>query len=427
MANIYKKPVVLTDPKTGKRVKTKSKKWWGRFRDENGREKRVPLAVDRAAALAMLNECVKKAERRIAGLSDPLEEHRQRPIGEHVVAFATYLRNKGSTPGHVARTHQQVRTVVESCKFKKIDDLSASDVQAFLSRLRREGLSVNSINHYQRAVKMFSRWLVRDRRNNDDRLAHLSAQNPAIDRRRVRRPLSPEEFARLLEAVEKGPSRQSLTGPDRVIVYILACYTGFRRNEIGSVTPQSFNFESDPPTLTVEAGYSKRRRTDVMPLRADLAKRIQDWIETKTRTNPATPLVQITSKRTAEMLKKDLALARAAWLKESLNAQERQRREQSSFLTYQNDQGQYADFHALRKTFITNLSRAGVSPKTAQLLARHSDINLTMNTYTMLGVLDQAAAVEALPPIPDSVVSTTTLAGEPTTRRDTRDRHLAIS
>jgi len=50
------------------------------------------------------------------------------------------------------------------------------------------------------------------------------------------------------------------------------------------------------------------------------------------------------------------------------------------------DRGRYADFHALRKAFITNLSRAGASPKTAQLLARHSDINLTMNTYTMLGV-----------------------------------------
>ncbi|MFO0906462.1 MAG: site-specific integrase [Pirellulales bacterium] len=231
-------------------------------------------------------------------------------------------------------------------------------------------------------------------------MAHLSAQNPAIDRRRVRRPLSPEEFARLLEAVERGPSRQSLTGPDRVIVYILACYTGFRRNEIGSVKAHSFNFDSDPPTLTVEAGYSKRRRTDVMPIRVDLAKRIKDWIASKKNLDPAKPLVNVALKRTAEMLKKDLAAARAAWIAESPNAEERYRREHSSFLKYQNDQGQYADFHALRKTFITNLSRAGVSPKTAQLLARHSDINLTMNTYTMLGVLDQAAAVEALPPIP---------------------------
>ena len=39
-------------------------------------------------------------------------------------------------------------------------------------------------------------------------------------------------------------------------------------------------------------------------------------------------------------------------------------------------------------------------PPMAQMLARHSDINLTMNTYTMLGVYDQAMAVEALPPIP---------------------------
>ncbi len=39
-------------------------------------------------------------------------------------------------------------------------------------------------------------------------------------------------------------------------------------------------------------------------------------------------------------------------------------------------------------------------PMTAQLPARHSDINPTMNTYTMLGICDQAHAVESLPPIP---------------------------
>jgi hypothetical protein len=60
------------------------------------------------------------------------------------------------------------------------------------------------------------------------------------------------------------------------------------------------------------------------------------------------------------------------------------------------------DFHALRNTFITNLSLSGVQPKAAQTLARQSDINLTMNTYTMLRVLDQAAAVEALPPVPEA-------------------------
>src|SRR5262249_50709344 len=42
----------------------------------------------------------------------------------------------------------------------------------------------------------------------------------------------------------------------------------------------------------------------------------------------------------------------------------------------------YADFHALRHSFITLLERSGVSPKTAQELARHSDIRLTMQRYT---------------------------------------------
>ena len=41
-----------------------------------------------------------------------------------------------------------------------------------------------------------------------------------------------------------------------------------------------------------------------------------------------------------------------------------------------------------------------VNTRRTGFLARHSDINLTMNTYTMLGVLDQAAGVEALPAMP---------------------------
>ena len=42
------------------------------------------------------------------------------------------------------------------------------------------------------------------------------------------------------------------------------------------------------------------------------------------------------------------------------------------------------DFHSLRVTYITNLARAGVHPKVAQILARHSTIDLTMKVYTKL-------------------------------------------
>ncbi len=148
------------------------------------------------------------------------------------------------------------------------------------------------------------------------------------------------------------------------------------------------------------AGYSKLRRTDVLPLRRDFAERIRAWTERKRRLRPDEPLFKISGKRTAEMLKKDLAAARDKWISAASDPRERSEREKSAFLSYIDDRGRVADFHALRMTFITNLSRSGVSPKTAQTLARHSDINLTMNTYTSLGVMDQAAAVESLPPIP---------------------------
>jgi hypothetical protein len=57
----------------------------------------------------------------------------------------------------------------------------------------------------------------------------------------------------------------------------------------------------------------------------------------------------------------------------------------------------FADFHALRHSFITMMERAGISPKTAQELARHSDIRLTMQRYTHKTLHDLAAAVETLP------------------------------
>jgi integrase len=54
------------------------------------------------------------------------------------------------------------------------------------------------------------------------------------------------------------------------------------------------------------------------------------------------------------------------------------------------------DFHALRHTFITSLAAAGVHPKTAQMLARHSTITLTMDRYTHTLRGAEAAALASL-------------------------------
>jgi hypothetical protein len=69
----------------------------------------------------------------------------------------------------------------------------------------------------------------------------------------------------------------------------------------------------------------------------------------------------------------------------------------SNFLCYCDHAGLYADFHSFRHLFIINLERAGISPKMAQVLARHSDIRLTLGVYTHVELHDQTAAIGALP------------------------------
>lgn len=61
------------------------------------------------------------------------------------------------------------------------------------------------------------------------------------------------------------------------------------------------------------------------------------------------------------------------------------------------DRGRTVDRHSLRTTFCTWLSTSGASPRTAQMLARHTDIRLTMRTYTDPRLLDGRTAVKVSP------------------------------
>jgi hypothetical protein len=69
-------------------------------------------------------------------------------------------------------------------------------------------------------------------------------------------------------------------------------------------------------------------------------------------------------------------------------------------ISKRDDRGRTVDVHALRHTFGTHLSKGGVAPRTAQAAMRHSTIDLTMNVYTDPRLLDVAGAMEALPALP---------------------------
>jgi integrase/recombinase XerD len=410
MASLYKKPVVRTDSKTGKKIKGKSAKWWGRYRDALGTEKRVPLAKDKSAAQSMLNELVKKVELEKAGRLDPFEAHAKRPLTEHVDEFEQYLVDKGVTDKQVYTARSQVEKIIRRFRWSTVSDISANDVQGFVGDLKRQGRSAQTCNHYLKSVKQFSRWLTRDRRCPEDVLSHLSRMNVRLDRRHDRRALSGEEFSRLIEAARSGPVIESIPGEDRAMMYVLAAWTGFRKGEIGSLTLRSFQLDGEPPTATVDACFSKRRREDTQILHPGLVSLLKTWIDSRDSLQPDDLLFPVSGRvnggkerKTHKMMQRDLAAARAAWLKEAedLSPKEMNRRQAADFLKYCNCDGLYADFHSNRHMFITSLERAGLSPKMAQTLARHSDVRLTLGVYTHVGLHDQTAAIGSLPsPIP---------------------------
>jgi integrase len=71
------------------------------------------------------------------------------------------------------------------------------------------------------------------------------------------------------------------------------------------------------------------------------------------------------------------------------------------------ERGRTLDVHALRHTFGTHLSKAGVPPRVAQAAMRHSTLNLTMNIYVDPTLLDVAGAVNALPKFTDTMPAKT--------------------
>ena len=145
----------------------------------------------------------------------------------------------------------------------------------------------------------------------------------------------------------------------------------------------------------------EERREDQIPLHPALAREIEEWVESRNlRDNDFlfplwTPEGHL--RRTSKMIRRDLVRAREKWINEVTAPAAQEERAKSDFLTYQDRDGLFADFHSARHTFVTNLGKAGIHPKLAQALARHSTINLTMNVYSHVGLDEKARAVALIP------------------------------
>jgi len=363
-----------------------------------GVRKTVKGCKDRAATEALARKLEADAMLRREGVIDTRAEKLARseslPLKDHLADFENVMRARGVTPKHLATTLGCIHMISDACCFQRPVDLDPARVSAYVADLRRRGTGARTVNARLTAFKAFTRWLFRTERMRTDPMMQVAKLNARTDRRRERRALADDEVVRLLHAAERGPAFRRLTGPDRAVLYRLAVETGLRKGEIASLTPASFSLrDPEAATVAVAAAYSKHRRDDVVPLRADLAGVMAAFIAGK----PTDGRLFRLPDKPADMLKADLRRARAWWIREVRDPAERRRRRASSFLTSRDESGRVVDFHALRHTFITRLARSGVTPAVAKSLARHSTIMLTMDHYTHTLISDERAALDTLP------------------------------
>ncbi len=378
MAHLFKPTYTKVTPETGERTTKTLRKWYAKYTDADGVVRRTALCEDKSAAQAMLADLIRNVERQIAGIIDPSTAQLKKPIQGFVDDYQRHLEVKARSDRHIAETIRLISIVLHETRCSVLGDLQSagSALEEYLGKRLKSGVSYRTVNADLVAVRSFCRWLLSKKKYLlADPTIGLEPLNVEEDRRHERRALTDDEAQRLIKTTLSSPwTFRKLSGEDRAVIYMLAQRTGLRRGELLSLHAASFDLTVDPVTVTVKASHSKRRQTDVLPLPNDIADLVRQYLKTRTENGILWP--GSWWRRSSKMFQRDL---RDAGIEPVDKA------------------GRVIDFHGQRTTFITSLARAGVAPATAQRLARHSDINLTMGVYTQLQAQDLHAALERLP------------------------------
>ena len=353
----------------------------------------------------------------------------QKPLSEHIVAFEKSLLAKERTLDYVNETITQLKRLLSDCGFKHCGDITANKVERCLkewrentttrpssksyaklvrqfcnclvnrsewtitqlgrifegfefklrpdtlpakikvypTEVKESGISYRRSNGYLATAKAFCVWMVERGYAIESPLKHLKQLNVELDRRRERRAGTVEELLQLLKTAVSGPKRFGLNGYERMLFYRLGVETGLRKRELRTLRKSAFDFKDC--TVMVETAYSKHRRKDILPLKADLAAEMQAYLADRP---PKAKVFSVTDK-TSYLIKADLL---------------------DAGIEYIDDHGEVLDLHALRHTFITNLGAE--SSRIAQSLARHRSSAMT-DRYTHIRLHDERAAVGRLP------------------------------
>ncbi len=386
-------------------------------------------------------------------------DHQETVLGNQIDTYLVKLESEGTSPVHRANVRRNLERLATDCRFARLSDLSREPLERWLVSQQKAGMGARTRNTYRAAVVAFCNWCVETGRLLSNPFGKVAKADEDVDPRRQRRALTEDELRRLLDVARRRPvldatmirrgkrkgeaiaelrddtrKRLETLGWERALIYKTLVLTGLRKGELASLTVGQLVLDGTLPCLMLDAADEKNREGSTIPLRSDLADDLRQWLAEKAKAAqdavnnaPAVafdqkhpdrrkrlhsesgdrdgqvclPLPAVVGKLPPNVLLFTVPKALVRILDRDLVAADIARMVQVGpnklKIDKRDERGRTVDVHALRHTFGTLLSKGGVSPRTAQAAMRHSDVNLTMNTYTDPKLLDVAGAMESLP------------------------------
>jgi len=395
---------IHTAPDGTETVGVKSPTYFAKFTDHTGRTVvRSTGCRDESTARQKLAGWEREVEQIRAGVLDATALDTARAaagsIEPHLDAYEQSLIARDVSDMYRANAVRAIRRLMAEVPLASLRDLRREIVEPWFANAISGGMKARTRNYYRESILLFANWCRETGRVREHDLDKL----PNADRRsnpvRPRRALTEDEFARLLAVARTRPLDDARTvrrgerkgqrvanlssdavkeldelGRERVLIYRTLILTGLRLTELRTLTVARLDLTPGAEVIRLESRNEKNGAGSTLPVRADLADELRQWIAEKNLT-PADRLFTVPA-RLRLILDRDMKAAK---------------------IPKRDERGRTVDVHALRTTFATHLSTTGTTPRTAQAAMRHSDIKLTMGVYTDPALLDVRHALDRLP------------------------------
>ncbi|MGF1634192.1 MAG: tyrosine-type recombinase/integrase [Phycisphaerae bacterium] len=324
---------------------------------------------DKQVAETRLREFVVQAEREAAGIIPPRElvNAAARPLSDHLADFLADQKAAGRAKMYLYNIQKHVERLLADCGWVFPKDVTTESFAAWIRKgpkSTRTGLPLapKTRNAYLDDASALLNWMSRQGR---------IAANPLAANRRAKVDDGEEKRrAFISDEVEKVLA----VAGDRRACYLLAVTCGLRRNELRQLRWFDVHLDALRPYVRVRASTTKNGKAATLPLREDVAAALRARRD-EAGNEAAAPVF---GRLVPSMVQ----------FREDLKA---------AGVDEVDATGRRLVFHSFRHTLATELARAGVSPRVAMEYMRHSDMKLTMRTYTDAERLPTWEAVEQLP------------------------------